>query len=151
MPASVTEIGDYAFGFRPAEDAGDEETPPVLQADFTLSGTPRSAAKSYAKANGVRFSQQGIDTRLIAVILAAAAGLAAVGVIVQMILRARRQAAEAPEVPRPEEEYDENYTSILGEEGDPYDRSYGFTVGDDEADAPEDADHPGSDEDGGDE
>ncbi len=63
-------------------------------------------------------------------------GVAAVLVIAgSLILGKKKSAAGADRTDAPEEFRDPNYTGILDEDdGDPYDRSYGFSADDDAED-----------------
>lgn len=127
VPDSVTEIGENALGFRLDPDAADGESI-ILQEDFVLRGGSGSAAKTYASENGIKFKQNGL--RWGAVIAVAAALLVILLIVVFIMLGERKKTANsgagAENVPAPEEEYDTNYTSILGgadDSADPYERS----------------------------
>lgn len=136
LPETVQEIGEYAIGYTsPAEDAA-EDAVPLVRDDFVLHGVSDSAAKSYAKTNGVKFKQDDFDFKWIFIGATVGFLLVLTVVLVQHHRRTMLVAASAPPVLPPEEIDDSGYESILGdEESDPYDRSDGFTSEDDETDA----------------
>lgn len=149
VPKTVTSIGDMAFGYR-VEQREDGSSTPAVDPAFVLHGTPSSAAKSYAQSAGIKFKQHGLDWQTVLIILAAAAVL----LIAVFAVRGRKhkQKPAESEVPAPEET-DPNYISMFddadGEDGDPYDRSYGFGADEDDEDAADDetADETGADAD----
>lgn len=142
VPETVTAIGDYAFGYLTEEDEETGEAVPVLWKDFTLRGDSSSAAKDYADDFDVDFDQTNFP---IVPVMAIVSGILVVAVVIVFIVDYRkRHALESLKVDEsaitdPEAAQDANYSSILGddEEGDPFDRSYGFVI-DDPVDAAED-------------
>lgn len=131
VPKNVAEIGEKAFGFTVSSE--EEGAEPTVDPAFVLHGRPASAAKKYAQETGVTFKQHGIDpTVLICVLVGVVAVLVIAG---SLILGKKKSADPAGKADAPEEFRDPNYTGILDEDdGDPYDRSYGFSA-DDDADA----------------
>lgn len=135
VPDTVTKIGDYAFGYLALEADDSEDFTPVLQEGFKLRGHSSSAAKSYAKDFDVKFDQTNFP---IVPVMAIVSGILVVAVVVVFIIDYRkRHALDALKVDEsaivdPDAKQDANYSSILGdeEEGDPFDRSYGFVIDD---------------------
>ncbi|MBR3446728.1 MAG: leucine-rich repeat domain-containing protein [Oscillospiraceae bacterium] len=138
VPKSVTEIGEKAFGY--AVSSEEEGAEPTLDPTFVLHGRPASAAKKYAAESGVTFRQHGIDPTVLICVLAVAA---AVLIIAGSLILGKKKSVNAADAAKgasaPEKISDPNYTSILDEDdGDPYDRSYGFSAEDDAEDDTED-------------
>lgn len=141
VPETVTTIEEYAIGFYVPEAEEDAETTPDPEviADFTMQVKPQSAAKEYAKTNDIDYDQDGIDPQLllyigIGVLLVI---FVALGVVAWKRFVGKKTAAEQAKSAIPEEdEIDPNYVGILGddEDGDPFDRSYGFRIDDEEGD-----------------
>ena len=131
VPKTVTKIGDMAFGY--SANSQEEGAAPTLDTSFVLHGTPNSAAKEYAASSGVTFKQHGIDpTVLICILVGAAALMIILGSI---FLKKKHPEQDAEKEQEPEEITDPNYSSILeddAEDGDPYDRSYGFSSEDED-------------------
>ena len=147
VPKTVTEIGDMAFGY--TVDSQSDEAPKPDPA-FVLHGRPASAAKAYAAAAGITFRQHGIDLRILFGVI----GAAAAALLIVLMARGQKKhpageneqegdaAAEMIEDP--------NYTSILdddADDGDPYDRSYGFSADEDEDDEADSVAEPDSEQD----
>ncbi len=68
IPATVTEIGDYAFGYLYNYDHDLERSYYTLKPDFTIVCEQGSAAEAYAKANGITyeyFPEPGIKAEAI--------------------------------------------------------------------------------------
>ncbi len=135
VPETVTAIGDYAFGYLTEEDKETGEAVPVLWKDFILRGHSSSAAKSYASKFDVRFKQTNFPVLALMVVISAV--LVAVVAIVFVVDHRKRRALKTVAVDEsaitdPEALQDAGYSSILGdeEEGDPFERSYGFRIDD---------------------
>lgn len=148
IPDSVTEIGDNAVGYSIETDAENNEQL-VQRPDFIIRGRSGSAAKTFAKENGLTFKQTNFDFKWLLIALAVLAGIAAIALNAKRRNAAKKLASAAIEkvkrAPKPEDEYDKNYESILSEtaedeNGDPFERSYGFSIDDDLEDMEEDSD-----------
>ena len=132
---TVTAIGDYAFGYLTEEDKETGEAVPVLWKDFTLRGHSSSAVKTYASKFNVRFKQTNFPV-LAAMVVISALLVAAVAVVFVVDHRKRRAlkpvAVDESAITDPEALQDAGYSSILAEEeeGDPFERSYGFRIDD---------------------
>ncbi len=137
VPETVTSIGDYAFGYLIKEDADTQEVTPYVMENFVLRGDSSSVAKTYAKTYDVKFKQTDFPI-LPVMITVSAVLLIALAVVFFVDYRKRRklQNVEIDEssIADPDALQDANYSSILGddEDGDPFDRSYGFCIDDHE-------------------
>ncbi len=137
VPESVTSIGDYAFGYLIEEDSETGEVTPYVMEDFILRGHSSSVAKTYAKTYDVPFKQTNFP--IVPVMIAVSAVLV-IAVIVVFIVDYRKRRALKPvaiddaDISDPDALQDAGYSSILGddEDGDPFERSYGFRVDDPE-------------------
>ncbi len=139
IPETVKAIGNYAFGYD-AEIADDGTITATKMKSFTIHGKPKTAAKTYAKSNKLDFDSDGFDPDVLVPLGIAAAAVLMLIAAALLVYRRRRaldgetSSSENPEPEGDEYEDDPNYVSILadddGEEGDPYDRSYGFQLTD---------------------
>lgn len=133
VPDTVIEIGDYAFGYLAQENEETDNFTPVLQEGFKLRGNSSSAAKHYAGDFDVAFDQTNFP---IVPVMAIVSGVLVVAVVVVFIIDFRKRRAlntikvDESAITDPEAAQDANYSSILAddEEGDPFDRSYGFVI-----------------------
>lgn len=118
---NVTEIGEHALGFRMDPNASDEQSA-VLQEDFLLRGSSKSHARVYANNTDVAFKQTDINRTLVFGIVMGAVLLAA-AVLFFLVMRGRRAEAKEAEAARAEAQADAQYSGILEDDGDPYERS----------------------------
>lgn len=137
IPETVTSIGDYAFGYLLKEDEETQEVTPYVMENFVLRGNSSSAAKTYAKTYDVKFKQTNFP--VMPVMIAVSAVLLIALIVVFIIDYRKRRALKKVEIDEsviadPDAMQDANYSSILGddENGDPFDRSYGFRIDDPE-------------------
>lgn len=140
VPKGIQVIGDYAVGFTEPVD-GESEENVLLRKNFVLHGDSASVAKKYADSMGVDFKRTNFNFPLLFAIVGGVAGILAVLLLISLLRKAKKN-ADAKKTIEQEEVVDENYESILESsddetEGDPFDRSYGFTV-EDEDDAEND-------------
>ncbi len=144
VPETVTSIGDYAFGYLIEENEESGEVTPYVMDGFVLRGHSSSVAKSYAKTYDVKFKQTNFP--VVPVMIAVCAVLLIALAVVFFVDYRKRRALKAVEVDEsaiadPDALQDASYSSILGddEDGDPFERSYGFRI-DDPEDAAADTD-----------
>ncbi len=141
VPETVKSIGDYAFGYLIEEDEESGEVTPYVMDGFVLRGHSSSVAKSYAKTYDVKFKQTNFP--VVPVMIAVCAVLLIALAVVFVVDYRKRRALKAVEIDEsaiadPDLLQDANYSSILGddEDGDPFERSYGFRIDDPEDAAP---------------
>lgn len=140
VPTTVAKIGDYAFGYLAADTESDSDADAdsklVLQKDFVMHGHSRSAAKTYARKFDVKFRQTNFPIALVMGCVSGVLVIAAVVVFVldhkkrKKLMPAAADAVDENKITDPAAIQDANYSSILGDsdEGDPFDRSYGFII-----------------------
>lgn len=147
VPDDIRVIGDYAVGFTEPVDEESEEL--LLRENFVLHGNSMGVAKKYANTTGVKFKATNFNFALLYAALGSLAALVVILMLLTFFLKKKKNAS-AKETATPEEVYDENYESILDdsdEDGDPFDRSYGFSIdNEDEEDAEEEADTDDTDD-----
>ena len=148
VPKTVKNIGDYAFGYD-AQIAEDSTITATKLDSFKIICPPDSAAKTYAVRNKVNYELDGFDVNvIISIAISVAAVVLLVGAVFLLYRKRKHTAEKAAAQSEPEEYKDPNYQSILEdddeEEGDPYDRSYGFRTedGEDEPEPKPDAHFP---------
>ncbi len=140
VPTTVTAIGDYAFGYLAANTESGSDSELVLQKDFIMHGHSRSAAKTYARKFDVKFRQTNFP---IVLVMGIVSGILVIGAVIVFVLDYKKRkaatlaaegAVDESKLTDPDAIQDASYSSILGddEEGDPFDRSYGFVIEEEE-------------------